>query len=184
MFSTKLLEEFEDIPKKYKPKYKNCKNACILGKYTPDWEDDIKLRYLYKFHEYKKLISKSCDLWHNSSGKKEYELYKLYRFWTLSKQIDKTKYLKKRLEIKKRSIINKNAKYKHLKKGYFAIGNFIDYKMENGVQYVLVKWKGYPSIYNSWEPVQSLYKDVPNLVKIFLNNYFSNKERNTRLSVQ
>ena len=38
----------------------------------------------------------------------------------------------------------------------FRIEKILKYKTENGKRYGLVKWIGYDSSYNSWEPVEEL----------------------------
>lgn len=72
---------------------------------------------------------------------------------------------------------NKNPKYveKHLIKGrfyeneiqaakfqVFKVEKVIKQQKRNGVDYVYVKWKGWPEKYNSWEPKENIVRTFEN----------------------
>ena len=46
-----------------------------------------------------------------------------------------------------------SAKY-----GVFKVERIVDRKVEDGKQFVLVKWKGWPARYNSWEPASNIVR--------------------------
>jgi hypothetical protein len=52
-------------------------------------------------------------------------------------------------------------------KQVYLVEKILDKKKENNRIYFLIKWKGFPSSYNSWEPRSELIKDIPILIKEF-----------------
>ena len=42
---------------------------------------------------------------------------------------------------------------------------------------LLVNWKGFPSTQSSWEPISSLYEDVPKMVKTYIEQNRHNQQR-------
>lgn len=49
---------------------------------------------------------------------------------------------------------------------YWEIEEIIDERIEeDGKQYVLIKWKNWPSRYNTWEPIENLNDELPVVLK-------------------
>lgn len=87
---------------------------------------------------------------------------------------------KKPMEKNKKNLKTTTSKSK--KKGaMYAVDKLVNYKREkNGKEYVLVRWKGYSSADDTWEPVESLnnnlYLDVNPLRKKWASKASANKK--------
>ena len=51
----------------------------------------------------------------------------------------------------------------------YVINRILDKKKMKGKYYVLVSWKGFGPEYNSWEPLNEIKKDAPDILKEFEN---------------
>ena len=61
-------------------------------------------------------------------------------------------------------------KYLTLKNKYYNVDKIITRKIKRGQKFYLIKWKGFPLEYCSWEPISHLTK-ILNVVEIFDNNF-------------
>ena len=59
---------------------------------------------------------------------------------------------------------------KYLKNKYYNVDKIITRKIKRGQKFYLIKWKGFPLEYCSWEPISHLTK-ILNVVEIFDNNF-------------
>jgi hypothetical protein len=73
------------------------------------------------------------------------------------------------------SVIHENEQYplnairKANKNTTYVVEKILDQKTENGRVYLKVKWVGYPVSEASWEPLATLKKQVPEMVKQFMD---------------
>ena len=58
----------------------------------------------------------------------------------------------------------------------FLVGRLLAHRYRKQEVRILVQWKGYPKSFDSWEPIEALYSDVPSLVAAY------EKEHQLRLS--
>ena len=56
----------------------------------------------------------------------------------------------------------------------YLVEKIIDNKMMKGELYLLVKWAGYSSKHNTYEPAKQLVKDIPDKVKQYIKEHIKN----------
>lgn len=158
------------LPILMQPKQDVYKKAVLSYNYTKDWKKNIQLEVLKKFKPYKcyieqKLMTKINNL-------KEYELFRTYKYWALSNKIEKYKQQManqhKNRKVKKINI--RTSKESHR---FYEIEKFLNHRLNSKGKpgSILVKWVGYNSSYNSWEPINHLRNYVPDLVDDYLNDF-------------
>jgi hypothetical protein len=69
------------------------------------------------------------------------------------------------------SDIDSNVKeYIQFHNDNYEIEEILDKRINQGVEEVLVKWKGFEPEESTWEPLEIIKEDVPHLVEIFLRS--------------
>lgn len=77
--------------------------------------------------------------------------------------LPKVAYTKNQLQV-----VSKDEKAPSTKaQSKFVVERLVEKRKKRGKVEFLVKWRGYPTSANTWEPRQRLIKDVPDLVKTF-----------------
>ena len=49
----------------------------------------------------------------------------------------------------------------------YNVERIVDYKEENGEQFLFIKWEDYADDQNTWEPLDSIFNDLQSMVEQF-----------------